>query len=224
MGYIEEHNRRLKSIQKTLGVVCATLSEDPSTTDTLLEQILEELQNTPQVESPDFKNFCLDGELTGSVAYLYDEESESITELYLDDQGLPTSTRPAGGLCPPEIDYEFKHIITEKCLPTGERVQEILCLTFENGVEVNSSIHWLVGGNRLTTDPGVVDCETPEYQILDIRVCFESGMAGYTLIKVDTTTDTVSPLGSYYLDGTPSTENVITCPEVEILTSESCEI
>lgn len=224
MDYIKEHNRRLKSIQKTLGVVCATLSEDPSTTETLLEQILEELQNTPQVESPDFKNFCLDGELTGSVAYLYDEEARSITELYLDAQGLPTATRPAGGLCPPEIDYEFKHIITEKCLPTGEKVQEILCLTFENGVEVNSSLHWLVEGNRVTTDPGVVDCEAPEYQILDIRVCFESGMAGYTLIKVDTTTDTVSPLGSYYLDGTPSAENAITCPEVEILTSESCEI
>lgn len=225
MAYQEEINRRLKTIARQQREMQKCMDGgDSSSTDALLEQILQELQNTPQLESPDFKSFCLDGVLTGSVAYLYDEASGAITELYLDSQGLPTTTRPSGGLCPPEIDYEFKHIITEKCLPTGEGVKEILCLTFENGVEVGSSIHWLVGGVRLTTDPGVVDCVNPEYQILDIRVCFESGVAGYTLIKVDTTSDTVFPLGSYYLDGTPSTENTTTCPEVEILTSELCEI
>lgn len=158
MGYTEEHNRRLKSVQKTLGGICTTLAKDSSETDALLEQILQELQNTPQIESPQFKNFCLDGDLTGSVAYLYNEEDGSIVEIYLDAQGLPTSTRPDGGICPPEIDYEFKIIETDKCLPSGEHVKEVLCITFENGVEVNSSMYWLVGGARVLTNPGAGEC------------------------------------------------------------------
>lgn len=75
-----------------------------------------------------------------------------------------------------------------------------------------------------TLDLGCLSCgePIPTYEIINIPVCYESCVPGYTLIKVNTLTDDVTPLGNYYSDGAPSTELIVPCSEFKILESEGC--
>ena len=113
------------------------------------------------------------------------------------------------------------------CAPDCQSVICHTCYDVEGAIA--STNHTLPSGTPYDGDLDALDptcskCSdpTPTFEILNIPVCYESCVTGYTLIKVNTADDSVTPLGTFYSDGTPSTEDIVPCPEYRVLESEAC--
>ena len=132
-----------------------------------MEAILEQLQNQDQSESLDTIPFCDPdtGVITGFLANVYDESTQIITPVYFDAVGTQTTVAPLGAPCVGSIDFEFKFFETEKCLPDGTKVKEVLCISYKDGIEVSTSTFWIVDGVKITTEPlDIIECEVCDPQ------------------------------------------------------------
>lgn len=81
-------------------------------------------------------------------------------------------------------------------------------------------------GDTSTLDLGCVACgePLPSYEILNVPVCFDDCTEGYNLIKVNTSDDTVTLLGTYNLDATVATATVVPCPHIQVVQEELCVV
>lgn len=155
----------LKEIEKRLGSISSKLCELIDATGggdqtVLLEAILEAIQDQPQKEIIEIP-FCEDGLVTGYVIKVYDEESETFTEVFLDNTAQVTTVRPSGSVCSAPEDIEFKFFETEKCLADGSKIKEVLCQIYEDKTLDTESTFWIVNGSSTNINPGVVDCIEP---------------------------------------------------------------
>lgn len=154
MGKETQLNHILKTLRKISCDIGGTESNE------LLQQILEEIRDTPQLESLSPISYCDGNSLTGYVAYTLDEEDNSVTEIFFDSAGVVSNTRPLGIPCGKSTDYEFKFFEKQKCLQDGTNVLEILCIPFVDGVEQTSSTFWVINGLKILIEPlGIEECQ-----------------------------------------------------------------
>lgn len=128
-----------------------------------LEEILQELKDTPQLESLSPVSICDSTGIIGFQAFVLDEETGIVTTLYYNPDGTPSIIPIVGEVCGVAIDYEFKFFEELKCTKT-ETVKEVLCIVYENGIEVSTETFWIVNGTKVTIEPiGIIPCiDCPE--------------------------------------------------------------
>ncbi len=154
---VRETNRKLGSIIRQLNCVVENLetpADDPILS--VLQDILQELQEQPQVEGLDLTTYCLDNNITGYVAAVYDEESGDVSFLYFDAAFNPTTVTPEGEPCSTKPDYEYKKRgpLCRQDQDTGERYEVEYCDIFVDGELITTVEFWyLPDGTVSNTTP-----------------------------------------------------------------------
>lgn len=171
-----------KAIVNTL---CKLESSSTSTGESLEEirDLLQQILDEPDIESLVPKAICDGTTVTGYIAYVLDENTNAVIEVYFDNTGASTTTRPVGEPCGDPIDYEFKFFQTEKCL-NDSKVLEVLCILYENGAEVSTETFWIVDGVKVTTDPGVTDCVIPCEPLIESFLGSNATLAEYNSFEI----------------------------------------
>lgn len=152
-------------LRKIWEALCKLELPSSGTTDNtdvvnLLTDIKDLLQNTPQYEGLQPIAYCDAGETTGFTAFVLDEESQAVLPVYFDSTGQPTGIAPTGTPCDLNKDYEFKFFTEDKCDEDGNKVKEVLCISYINGEEVSNETFWIVNGVKINTEPiGLTTCE-----------------------------------------------------------------
>lgn len=162
-------NREIsKHLSAIRGYVCQLTEGGNEEILDLLRDILATLTEQDELLRIDF---CSEGAYTGSVIKVWDEESNDFgDDIYLNNEGTRVEDPPGGERCPGQIDYEYEFITNDKCLSDGTGVKEVLALTYSGGEEVSSFTFWIVNGSKVTTNPGVVECEPEKRYHIDNEV------------------------------------------------------
>lgn len=79
-------------------------------------------------------------------------------------------------------------------------------------------------GGINSLDIGCVSCEEPMLQCdyEQVKVCFDDCTEGFSLIKITNPDNTITPLGLYNLDGTPSEKTVVPCQPLQVISQNQC--
>ena len=142
-----------------------------------IKDLLGRLLNKPEIESLTPIPLCVDGNLTGYIAFSRDEETNEILEFYFDTSLNSINTKPIGEACVAKPDIEYKYFEKERCIDENgnqQKVTEVLCLKYEDGVLVDTETYWIVDGLKVDINPGVFDCEEIQTFLADsIDFCID---------------------------------------------------
>lgn len=125
-------------------------------------ELLRRLLNKPEIEALNPIPLCVDGEITGYIAFQRNEETNDLLEFYFDLSFNQITEKPLGEACAAKDDIEYKYFEEEKCLEDGTKVKEVLCLVYRDGVLTDESTFWIVNGAKVDVDPGVQECVTTQ--------------------------------------------------------------
>lgn len=148
-----------------------------------LKCLIASAEDQPQIEGLSPIPYCLDGAVTGFVAYILDEETNTPTPLYFDASGAPTGTVPEGEPCATKPDYEYKTRgpICRKDEDTGEEYQVEYCDIFIDGT-LNSTVEfwYYPDGSVSNTAPAVtlVSCTDEGKFVSSRKLCLTNDSTG----------------------------------------------
>lgn len=131
--------------------------------NSILEGLVQDLINVTKLQDEILTQTIGDpitGEIIGTISYIRNEETGAIeSEVYTDNTGSITTTKPIGVLSSGKPDFEFIIDKVSKCLTNGDSVREIFVEVRKDNVTLSTEIFWIVSGVKVTVDPGVMDCE-----------------------------------------------------------------
>lgn len=104
-----------------------------------------------------------DGNYTGTIIQIWDEDTDTFSETYLDASGAQTDVKPEGTKCNGRPDYEYKWDISVKCIEVdGEckEIKEVFCEIFKGPESIGDPItYWVIDGVKTEDQPDFVDCD-----------------------------------------------------------------
>ena len=219
----------LNPLECQIGALCRKLTDSSNTNSEILE-VLQDIQTllSSQQESVDPILYCdEDCNITGGVGFLVDPDTLLPTPIYFDADLNTSTTPPEGAPCDPacQQDFEFK-TIGPQCFQDADGLtyNQYICNTYINGVLDTTTTIWVLpDGSTTDTQPdGLEPCVDPIIQIINVPQCYEDCTTGYSLVKVNCTTNEVTPLGNYTLVHQPTTLGIVECQPIQTVETTSC--
>ena len=156
-----------------------------------------------------------------NLAVAASSDNSEVVACLTDIKGLLTTLT---GTVEEKIDYSFK-VLSRQCYecPDGSQYTEVLCAKYQDEIFIENVLQYIVGTEVLSTPPCVgVPCIEGSFETIKIDVCFEDCTSGYSLVKINTSTDEVTTIGTYNLDGSTSNLAVVECPEYKVIDTLIC--